>query len=51
MYEMVMDEMEKHGYTSMKLVISQKVIMKVDIISHTGIMKSIMDLELERIVM
>ena len=51
MYEMVMDEMERHAIPSMKLVIFQKVIMKVGIISHTGIMKSIMGLELERIVM
>ena len=51
MYEMVMDEMEKHGYTQYEISNFQKVIMKVDIISHTGIMKSIMDLELERIVM
>ena len=46
MYEMVMDEMEKHGYTQYEISNFKKVIMKVDIISHTGIMKSIMDLEL-----
>ena len=51
MYEIVMDEMEKHGYNQYEISNFSKGDNKVDIISHTGIMKSIMDLELELIVM
>ena len=35
MYEIVMDEMEKHGYNQYEISNFSKVTIKVDIISHT----------------